>query len=211
MSGVGNMKVQDLVIVNVTPLPLGIETKGDLMSVVVPRNTSIPTERKRTFHTVEDGQTSTRISVYQGEREKATDNHLLGTFTLSGIPAAPIGEIPLIVCFEIDADGTLTASAEAKMEKKNQITINRSTLNLSNKEIKMMLQNAEKYKLQDQEYRKKVEAQNALEDRAYNIKKANKAAMICVKPSALMKKMIEWTLKEKKAFAYQKVRLNDDS
>ncbi|XXG54693.1 hypothetical protein AAC387_Pa03g2507 [Persea americana] len=180
------------------------------MGIVVPRNTSIPTKRTVTCTTAEDSQTFATVSVYQGERDKATDNHLLGQFTLSGIPASPKRRIPIIVCFEIDANGTLTVSAEVKMGKKNQITINSSTLNLSNKEIKMMLQNADKYKLQDQEYRKKVEAQNALEDRAYNIKNANKAAMICVKPSTVMKKMIEWTLKEKKAFAYKKVGLNDD-
>lgn len=179
------------------------------MGIVVPRNTSIPTKRTVTCTIAEDSQAFAMVSVCQGERDKATDNHLLGQFTLSGIPAAPKRKIPIIVCFEIDANGTLTASAEVKMGKKNQITINRSTLNLSNKEIKMMLQNEEKYKLQDQECRK-VEAQNALEDRAYTIKKANKVAIICVKPSAVMKKMIEWTLKEEKTFAYEKVRVNDD-
>ncbi|XXG54686.1 hypothetical protein AAC387_Pa03g2502 [Persea americana] len=149
LSGVGNMKVQDLVVVDVTPLSLGIKSKGDLIGIVVPRNTRIPTKRTVTCIAAEDSQTFATVSVYQGERDKATDNHLLGQFTLSGIPAAPKRKIPIIVCFEIDADGTLTVSAEVKMGKKNQITINRSTLNFSKKEIKMMLQNEEKYKLQD--------------------------------------------------------------
>ncbi|XXG54670.1 hypothetical protein AAC387_Pa03g2490 [Persea americana] len=196
LSGVANMKVLDLVLVDVTPLSLGIEVKGNLMAVVVPRNTTIPTKKKSNFCTTKDNQTCAGIGVYQGERVRVEKNHELGKFRLSDIPAAPKGEIPIAVSFKIDANGILTVSAKVKTRKKKKILINNSTLNLSKEEIEMMVQNAEKYKIEDKEYKKKVKARIALEDHAYEMNKAINDANICAQLSGIDKRMIEITLKE---------------
>ncbi|XXG54727.1 hypothetical protein AAC387_Pa03g2533 [Persea americana] len=102
LSGMGNQKVKDHVLLDVTPLSLGVNVKGELMSVVIPRNTPIPTIRKGIYHKSIDNQTSILFRVYQGERTRSIENHLLGQFMLSNIPPAPIGDIPITVIFQID-------------------------------------------------------------------------------------------------------------
>eukprot|EP00268_Persea_americana_P004454 TRINITY_DN1141_c3_g1_i1.p1 TRINITY_DN1141_c3_g1~~TRINITY_DN1141_c3_g1_i1.p1 ORF type:complete len:314 (-),score=86.54 TRINITY_DN1141_c3_g1_i1:267-1130(-) len=196
LSGMGNKKVKDMVIVDVTPLSLGIETKGEQMTIVIPRNTSIPTKMDKTFATDEDNQTSMEILVYQGERTRSKDNNLLGRFMFSGIPYAPRDE-PVSVCFEIDIDGILTVSAVHKMTgKKSEITISNDGHGLSKQEIESMLQDAEKYMLEDQQFKRKVQARNALEDYAYDMRKSINSDKIGSKLSTVDKMRIEDAIKQ---------------
>ncbi|GKC58557.1 putative heat shock protein 70 family protein [Tanacetum coccineum] len=145
LSGNSDKHVRDLCLLDVTPLSLGVGLVGNIFSVVIPRNTSIPTKKANLYWTIYDNQTSVNINVYQGERAQSSDNHFLGTFTISGIPHGPKGVPKLEECFEIDANGILTVTA------------------------KILSTDAEKYKLEDQEYKKKVHAQNALEDYLYDV------------------------------------------
>ncbi|KAL3519781.1 hypothetical protein ACH5RR_017930 [Cinchona calisaya] len=169
--GKGTEKVQDLVLVDVTPLSLGVDTDGDVMSVVIPRNSPIPTKKERGYTTSINNQTTVCFKVFEGERAKSTDNNLLGRVKLRGIPPAPIGVPKLNVCFDIDANGILNVSAEDECTgQKDKITITNDKGRLSKKEIERMIEEAEKYKFEDEQYRKKVEAKIALEKYAYNIR-----------------------------------------
>ncbi|XP_057807633.1 heat shock cognate 70 kDa protein-like isoform X2 [Salvia miltiorrhiza] len=178
LSGEGDDKVRELVLLDVTPLPLGIGLDGDLMAVCIPRNTPIPTrkERKDVF-TTKDNQTSVSFPVYEGERSRASDNNLLGRFTLTGIPAAPRGAICFNVCFDIDANGILNVSAgEATSGQNNNITINSYMGRLSKEQIEKMVDGADKYKREDEEHKKNVAAKYAVEDYAYNTRNAIRCA-----------------------------------
>ncbi|KAJ0829513.1 putative Heat shock protein 70 family [Helianthus annuus] len=172
VSGSSDKCVQDVLVHDVTPLSLGVEIKGDVLSVVIPRNTPIPTSNAQPYYTTCDDQTSIEIKVYQGERSRSTDNHLLGKFRISGIPPAPKGVSTVIECFEIDANGILTVTASivstGKMEK---LVISNECGRLSKEEIEKMVNDAEKYKHEDQEFKKKAEAHNALDDCIYNMMK----------------------------------------
>ncbi|ESW11215.1 hypothetical protein PHAVU_008G011600 [Phaseolus vulgaris] len=169
----GNKFVPNLVLLDVTPLSLGISVKGDLMSVVIPRNTIIPVEKRKVYETTVDFQSCVLIDVYEGERTKASDNNLLGFFELDGIPDAPRGH-PLSVSFSIDADGILSVVAEEESSgSKNGITVTNDKGRLSTQQIMRMIQDAEIYKAEDQKYRKKVKAINALDD-FYDVDNSNK-------------------------------------
>ena len=168
----GNKFVPNLVLLDVTPLSLGISIKGDLMSVVIPRNTIIPVEKRKVYETTIDFQSCVLIDVYEGERTKASDNNLLGFFELDGIPDAPRGH-PLSVSFSIDADGILSVVAEEESSgSKNGITVTNDKGRLSTQQIMRMIQDAEIYKAEDQKYRKKVKAINALDDFVYKLRNA---------------------------------------
>ncbi|CAK8541035.1 unnamed protein product [Lathyrus sativus] len=170
----GFKNVPNLVLRDVTPLSLGTTIKGDIMDVVIGRNTSIPVKNTKPYVTTEDNQLSLLIDVYEGERIKATENNLLGFFTLS-VPPAPRGHISINVCFAIDADGMLNVSAEEETSgNKQDVTITNENGRLSREEIERMIQEAEFFKAQDMKFKKKAKAINALDDYLYSVGKAMK-------------------------------------
>ncbi|KAF3958629.1 hypothetical protein ACB098_08G179200 [Castanea mollissima] len=171
VTGMKNEKLQDIVLLDVTPLSLGVEVVGEEMSIIIPRNTATPTEKVRNYTTVDDNQTSILFCVYEGERAKTCDNNLLGLFTLPGIPPAPRGVASIDVCFNIDTNGILNVSAkEMTTGVMRNITITNDESRLSSEEIDRMVKDAETYKVEDDEYRKKVKAKAALENYAYKVR-----------------------------------------
>ncbi len=162
-AGVLSGDVQDLVLVDVTPLSLGIETLGGVNTILIPRNTTIPTRKSETFTTAADNQPSVEVHVCQGERSMAADNRSLGKFSLTGIPPAPRGVPQIEVTFDIDANGIVNVSAKDKATgKENKIVITASS-GLSENEIQDMVDNAKKFEEEDQKRKEAIENRNALE------------------------------------------------
>jgi molecular chaperone DnaK len=169
--GVLSGEVTDVLLLDVIPLSLGIETLGGVMTALIERNTTIPTKKAEVFSTAEDSQTTVEIHVLQGERKMALDNKTIGKFQLTGIPPAPRGMPQVEVTFDIDANGILHVSAKDRTTGKEQKIRIEASSGLSDAEIDRMVKDAEEHASEDDERRQKVESRNQLDSLVYQVEK----------------------------------------
>jgi molecular chaperone DnaK len=173
-AGVLSGEVKDVLLLDVTPLSLGIETLGGVTTVLIPRNTTIPTKKSEIFSTAEDNQTTVEIHVLQGERQMAIDNRTIGKFQLTGIPPAPRGVPQIEVTFDIDANGILHVSAKDRATGKEQKIRIEASSGLSESEIERMVKDAEAHAAEDRKRREQIEQRNQLDGLVYKVEKDSK-------------------------------------
>jgi len=194
--GVLSGDVKDLLLLDVTPLSLGIETLGGVMTTLISRNTTIPTRKSETFSTAADNQTAVDVQVYQGERPMAKDNRMLGTFRLDGIPAAPRGMPQVEVTFDIDANGILNVTAKDKATSKEQKITITSSSGLSKGDVDRLVREAEAHESDDKKRREIIEGRNQLDNLVYQTEKLLGESRAKLPPSQV--EAVEAKLKEAK-------------